>query len=154
MKFLRFNQHHGVKTIYATTSQTPTALNILITQKRRNLWLGKKTPQQQQQGGNSSDYYTVLNISPSASQKQIKAAYYKRSLVLHPDRNIGVTQKKNVDADGKFAELNEAYRILGNNQSRKEYDRKLKVWREIFLYYSSMQGAHRSLKSLDVLECS
>eukprot|EP00111_Clytia_hemisphaerica_P019780 TCONS_00058355-protein len=72
-----------------------------------------------------SNHYSVLKVSPNASQKQIKAAYYKQSLVLHPDRNLD--SENTSDTHAKFSELNEAYKILGNNKSRKEYDQKLKI---------------------------
>lgn len=125
MRLLWFNQYHTVKSIlYTPVVNTAT----LTAPKRRNLSLGYSQQQQQQRQNKDSDYYSILNVSPNASQKQIKAAYYKRSLVLHPDRNIGDSQKKNIDSDGsKFAELNEAYKVLGNNQTRKLYDQKLKV---------------------------
>uniref|UniRef100_A0A3B4ZBI5 J domain-containing protein n=1 Tax=Stegastes partitus TaxID=144197 RepID=A0A3B4ZBI5_9TELE len=34
-------------------------------------------------------YYEILEVSPSATQAQIKTAYYKQSFVYHPDRNAG-----------------------------------------------------------------
>ena len=96
--------------------------NTKLILQRRNLFLGIALQQQK----TDLDYYSILKISPNASQKQIKAAYYKQSLILHPDRNIG-SSESNETAARNFAQLNEAYRILGNNQSRKDYDRRLKV---------------------------
>ena len=70
----------------------------------------------------SSDLYQILKVSPRASQKQIKAAYYKLSLILHPDKN-----NDSKAAHDKFTKLNEAYAILGNATSRKHYDRSQRV---------------------------
>lgn len=124
MRLLWLNQYHPIKSIIWTL--VINTRSTLIAPKRRNISFG--IPQnQQQQLSKDSDYYSILNISPNASQKQIKAAYYKRSLVLHPDRNIGDSKQKNIDSESKFAELTEAYKILGNNQTRKIYDQKLKV---------------------------
>uniref|UniRef100_A0A3B3DI57 J domain-containing protein n=1 Tax=Oryzias melastigma TaxID=30732 RepID=A0A3B3DI57_ORYME len=34
-------------------------------------------------------YYDILRVSPSATQSQVKTAYYKQSFVYHPDKNPG-----------------------------------------------------------------
>uniref|UniRef100_A0A8C4S5K7 J domain-containing protein n=1 Tax=Erpetoichthys calabaricus TaxID=27687 RepID=A0A8C4S5K7_ERPCA len=34
-------------------------------------------------------YYDILQVTPSATQAQIKTAYYKQSFLYHPDRNAG-----------------------------------------------------------------
>uniref|UniRef100_A0A3B5AEB0 J domain-containing protein n=1 Tax=Stegastes partitus TaxID=144197 RepID=A0A3B5AEB0_9TELE len=34
-------------------------------------------------------YYDILKVSPSATQSQIKTAYYKQSFIYHPDKNPG-----------------------------------------------------------------
>ncbi|XP_008284538.1 dnaJ homolog subfamily C member 30 [Stegastes partitus] len=65
-------------------------------------------------------YYEILEVSPSATQAQIKTAYYKQSFVYHPDRNAG-----NDEASVRFSEVSEAYTVLGNKGLRKKYDRGL-----------------------------
>ncbi|KAK2847300.1 hypothetical protein Q5P01_010299 [Channa striata] len=67
---------------------------------------------------NRTSYYDILKVSPSATQSQIKMAYYKQSLIYHPDRNPG-----NEDAMWRFCDINEAYTILGNINLRRKYDR-------------------------------
>ncbi|KAI7800593.1 dnaJ (Hsp40) homolog, subfamily C, member 30b [Triplophysa rosa] len=62
-------------------------------------------------------YYDILNISPNATQAQIKAAYYKQSFIYHPDRNRGD------DAARRFALIAEAYSVLGSVALRRRYDR-------------------------------
>jgi DnaJ-class molecular chaperone len=61
-----------------------------------------------------TDPYRVLGIKPSASDKEIKEAYRKLCLKYHPDRNPDNKE----EAEKRFKEISEAYRILsdGNNQ--------------------------------------
>lgn len=66
------------------------------------------------------DLYATLNVSPSATQQQVKDAYYKLSLKYHPDRNRG-----SVEAHQKFTDLTEAYAVLGQYELRKKYDKGL-----------------------------
>ncbi|XP_071480431.1 dnaJ homolog subfamily A member 3, mitochondrial-like [Diadema antillarum] len=63
------------------------------------------------------DLYEVLGVPKTATQKEIKKAYYELAKKYHPDRNKG-----NPDASRKFAEVAEAYEVLGDDTRRKEYD--------------------------------
>jgi len=65
------------------------------------------------------NYYDVLGVKPSASQSQIKSAYYQLSKLYHPD-----TAKDVPNAKEKFAKLSVAYEVLGNPHKRALYDRK------------------------------
>ncbi|MEQ2274544.1 hypothetical protein XENORESO_019031 [Xenotaenia resolanae] len=65
-------------------------------------------------------YYDILEVSPTATQAQIKTAYYKQSFIFHPDRNSGSEK-----ATERFSEISEAYTVLGNKALRKKYDRGL-----------------------------
>lgn len=62
------------------------------------------------------DFYEVLDLSKSASQDEVKAAYRKKALEFHPDRN------KSTDAEKNFKEVNEAYQVVGDPVKRKNYD--------------------------------
>lgn len=65
------------------------------------------------------NHYETLGVSNTASQEEIKKAYRKLSLKLHPDKT---TDPILVD---KYKSVNEAYAILGNPSERKKYDFEL-----------------------------
>uniref|UniRef100_A0A8C3B192 J domain-containing protein n=1 Tax=Cyclopterus lumpus TaxID=8103 RepID=A0A8C3B192_CYCLU len=65
------------------------------------------------------DYYTVLGVSQTASQDDIKKAYRKLALKWHPDKNPDNKE----EAERKFKELSEAYEVLSDSNKRDAYDR-------------------------------
>ena len=64
------------------------------------------------------DFYEILGVSKTASEKEIKDAYRKTALKYHPDRN-----PDNKDAEAKFKEAAEAYEVLSNADKKAKYDR-------------------------------
>ncbi|HYM30793.1 MAG TPA: J domain-containing protein [Candidatus Cybelea sp.] len=64
------------------------------------------------------DPYTVLGVSRSAAQDDIKKAYRKLAKELHPDKNPG-----NAKVAERFKEISAAYHLLGDEKQRKRYDR-------------------------------
>ena len=63
------------------------------------------------------DYYTILGVTKSASQEEIKKAYRKMAMKYHPDRNKG-----DKSAEAKFKDISEAYAVLSDAEKRKQYD--------------------------------
>ena len=68
-------------------------------------------------GKNCSLYKDVLQCEPTADAAQLRKAYYRAALKVHPDKNPG-----NDDAAKKFQALSLAYQILGSAELRQEYD--------------------------------
>lgn len=66
----------------------------------------------------AKSHYDALGISPKATQTDIKSAYYKLSMVYHPDKNKGST-----DAAEQFRDISAAYEVLGNYKLRRLYDK-------------------------------
>jgi molecular chaperone DnaJ/curved DNA-binding protein len=63
------------------------------------------------------DYYDILGVKRTASEKEIKSAYRKLARKYHPDVNPGDKQ-----AEKKFKEINEAQAVLTDPDKRKKYD--------------------------------
>lgn len=63
------------------------------------------------------DYYAVLGVAQDAPADEIKKAYKKLARTYHPDAN-----PDDAEAEKKFKEVGEAYGVLGNEESRAEYD--------------------------------
>jgi len=70
------------------------------------------------------DYYTILGITRSANQQDIKKAYRKMARKYHPDVNPG-----DKTAEDEFKKVNEAYEVLSNEDNRKKYDQFGDNWK-------------------------
>jgi molecular chaperone DnaJ len=64
------------------------------------------------------DYYEVLGVARTCTEVELKAAFRKRAMECHPDRNPG-----DHAAEARFKEINEAYKALSDPQKRAAYDR-------------------------------
>lgn len=80
------------------------------------------------------DYYKILGIAKTATEKQIKSAYRKMARKHHPDVN-----PNNKDAEKKFKEINEANEVLSNPENRKKYDKYGKDWKHGEQYEKAQQ---------------
>lgn len=72
----------------------------------------------------AKDYYSILGVGRSATEKEIKQAYRKLARKYHPDVN---PNKK--EAEEKFKEVSEAYEVLSDQEKRRLYDRFGENWR-------------------------
>src|SRR6266404_2559296 len=64
------------------------------------------------------DYYEVLGVGRKASEEEVKRAYRKLAVKVHPDKN-----PDDLHAEEKFKELGEAYDVLIDPDKRAAYDR-------------------------------
>ena len=66
-------------------------------------------------------YYDILNISPNATQSEIRKSYLKLSLKYHPDKNPHNIEQ----AKEQFILVGQAYDVLSDVDKRRDYDREL-----------------------------
>ena len=65
------------------------------------------------------DYYKLLNLETSkVTEQEIKIAFREQAKKYHPDRN-----GQDTEAEERFKDINEAYRILSNSNTKRKYDR-------------------------------
>jgi curved DNA-binding protein len=72
----------------------------------------------------TKDFYDVLGVARTATQKEITSAFRKLARKHHPDLNAGDKQ-----AEAKFKEISEAHDVLSDAKSRKLYDEFGADWR-------------------------
>jgi DnaJ homolog subfamily C member 3 len=66
------------------------------------------------------DYYKILDVPRTATDKEIKKAYRKKAQEWHPDKYRGDLPAKEVEK--KMSEINLAWDVLGNEERRRNYD--------------------------------
>jgi len=70
------------------------------------------------------DYYKILGLPKTATEKEIKAAYRKLARQHHPDVNPG-----DKSAEEKFKDVGEAYEVLSDSDKRSKYDQFGDQWK-------------------------
>ena len=68
-------------------------------------------------GKRTGHYYDILGVTSAANESQIKKAYRKLALKLHPDRNT------TAGAADAFKRIGEAYNVLSDSEKKAEFDR-------------------------------
>mmetsp|Transcript_123570 Transcript_123570/g.238303 ORF Transcript_123570/g.238303 Transcript_123570/m.238303 type:complete len:1377 (-) Transcript_123570:100-4230(-) len=69
------------------------------------------------------DYYKVLGLHEYASLAEVKQAYRKLSLVYHPDKTAGMSEREKDEHQAIFLEIKNAYKLLSDQATRRQYDR-------------------------------
>jgi len=71
----------------------------------------------EEQNPQTENLYSLLGVEKTANNAEIRKAYRRLVFLCHPDKN-----KTDPNASSKFANINRAYKILSNPESRKMYD--------------------------------
>jgi curved DNA-binding protein len=85
------------------------------------------------------DYYKILGIDKTATQKDIKNAYRKLARKFHPDLN-----PNDKNAKRNFQEINEANEVLSDPEKRKKYDQYGKDWKHAEEFENANQDRSQS----------
>ncbi|CAM6097569.1 unnamed protein product [Calypogeia fissa] len=92
------------------------------------------------------DCYDLLGVTQASTPSDIKKAYYKLSLKLHPDKNPDPEAKK------QFIKVANAYEILSDEVKREQYDYAIAHPEEVFYntarYYQAYYGPQADLRAV------
>lgn len=65
----------------------------------------------------ATDYYELLGVDRDADSREIRKAFKKLALTMHPDKN-----PDDPEAQEKFVQVKQAYEVLKDQDKRKQYD--------------------------------
>lgn len=90
----------------------------------------------------------MLEVSPNADLDDIKRAYRKLAMQLHPDRNPG-----NAAAEERFKQISNAYLVLSDHKLRQEYDLRLSRYQNGTLsqHFKEQEIRERKRKAFEVI---
>lgn len=86
----------------------------------------------------AASFYQVLKLKKGASDTEVKRAYRKLSLELHPDK----VKARNGDAkaaEERFQQINRAYQVLSNSKSRRLFDTYGPLYETQESYYEQLE---------------
>ena len=83
----------------------------------------------------AKNFYDILSVSRSASEKDIRQAYRRLARKYHPDVNPG-----DAKAEERFKQINTAYEVLSDAEKRKKYDRYGERWEQAEAFEKARQA--------------
>ena len=92
-----------------------------------------------------ADYYDTLGVARGASEKDIRSAFRKLARKHHPDVN-----DSDPASEEKFKEINEAYTVLSDADSRRKYDRYGDDWKRAGDFEQSGFGGGRGFSHFNM----
>lgn len=105
----------------------------------------------------ASSFYDVLGLRPGASAREIKAAYRRLALAVHPDAAAPHPASSSSSAAEDFIRVHAAYSTLSDPDKRADYDRRLLLSaagrRAAALGRSPSFPAHRSRRTWETDQC-
>ena len=90
-----------------------------------------------------ADYYDTLGVARGASDKDIRGAFRRLARKHHPDVN-----DNDPASEEKFKEINEAYTVLSDADSRRKYDRYGDDWKHADQYEQAGRGGGFSFSTI------
>ena len=90
-----------------------------------------------------TNYYQILEVTSSASEAEIKRSFRNLALKYHPDRN-----KNSEESKQKFMQIVEAYEVLSDEQSRKNYDSN--IYYHGLYNYAEIKRRYRQSTTIDI----
>jgi DnaJ family protein A protein 5 len=83
--------------------------------------------------GPRASLYDILGVEQEASAQEVRTAYRRMALQMHPDKNLQSSEEAAI----KFRELQHAYEVLSDPPSRTSYDRQFRQAESVSSYTTS-----------------